>query len=100
MVAGKASTMRSTVWRRCSCATYRRPSDRFRRRKWRLDGLQIAQLADEDDVRVLPEGALDGLRETRHIGTDLALGDDALLCACNTRSVLDGDDVPVAVLVM
>ena len=42
----------------------------------RLHGLEVAHFADEDDVRVLAEGAAEGLREGGDVDADFALGDD------------------------
>ena len=52
-----------------------------------LDGLQVAHFADEDDVRVLAQGAAQALGKARHIDADFALVDDAaLVIDDNTRS--------------
>ena len=53
----------------------------------RLDGLEVAHLADQDDVGVLAQGTAQRLGERLAVVADLALGDDAelVLCAC-TRS--------------
>ena len=60
----------------------------------RGDGLQVAHLADQDDVRVLAQGGPQGVGETRGVGADLALVDDALLVLVEELDrVLDGDDV-------
>ena len=57
-------------------------------------GLQVAQLADQDDVRVLPQRVLERRRERRRVGADLALVDQApLVLVEELDRVLDGDDV-------
>ena len=53
------------------------------------DRLQVAHFADEDDVRVHPQGAAQRLGEVGHVDADLALIDRATSCACgSTRSGL------------
>ena len=42
------------------------------------DSLDIAHFAYQDHVRVLTEGAADGLGEARHVIADLTLGDERL----------------------
>ncbi len=60
----------------------------------RLDGLEVAHLAHEDDVRVLPEGRADGRRERARVDLQLALVDDRLLVAVEELDrVLDRHDV-------
>ena len=57
------------------------------RRDRRRDRGQVAHFADQDDVRVHPQGAADRLREVGHVDADLALVDESTCCACgNTRS--------------
>ena len=41
-----------------------------------LDGLEVAHLADENDIGVLPEHVLEGGLEPLGIGADLTLVDD------------------------
>jgi len=70
------------------------------RRERRRDRLEVAHLADQDDVRVLAERALERTVEAFGVGPDLALIDVALLVAVKELDrVLDGDDVLVAGLV-
>jgi hypothetical protein len=65
-----------------------------------LDGFEVAHFTDENDVGVLTQGAPDGLGKIGDVDADLALGDDAaLMVVVVFDRVLDGDDVPVAVLV-
>ena len=62
----------------------------------RLDRLQVAKLADEDDVGVLSQRAAEGLREARHVGADLPLVDRALLrLVIKLDRILDRDDVVI-----
>ena len=73
---------------------------RFGRRDRRRDRLQVTHFADQDHVRVLPQGAADGLRETRHVDADLALIDRRfLVVVVELDRILDRDDVVVDVLV-
>ena len=51
------------------------------------DGVEVAQLADEDDVGVLAQDVLQGRGEGFRVLADLALVDDAFLVAVH---VLDG----------
>jgi hypothetical protein len=61
----------------------------------RLDGLQVAHFADQDDVGILAERALQAGGEAHAVGTDLALRDHRLLVVVQILDrVLDGDDVP------
>ena len=60
----------------------------------RLERLDVAQLADQDHVRVLADGVLEGLVPVAHVQADLALVDVRL--AVGEREldrVLDGQDV-------
>ena len=67
---------------------------RFRRLERGLGRLGVAQLADEDDVRVLAERAAQRLPEVDRVEADLALVDDAALVGMeNLDRVLDRDDV-------
>src|SRR5205814_5680368 len=60
-------------------------------------GLQVAQLADQDDVRVLAQRVLEGGGERAGIRPDFALVDQAALVRVEELDrVLDGDDVRVA----
>ena len=61
-----------------------------------LDRLEVAHLADQDDVRILAQGAFQGDWKPIGIGADLALVDDALLVAVQELDrILDGDDMQV-----
>ena len=69
----------------------------LRRVQRRLDGLDVAHLADQDDVGVLAQGGAQGLREARRVLADLALADHALLVLVHELDrVLDRDDMVVA----
>ena len=58
------------------------------------DRLEVAHLADEDDVRVLAQRRLEGLAEAGRVGADLALVDDAALVLVDELDrVLDREDV-------
>src|SRR5215211_1980244 len=64
------------------------------------DGLQVAHLTDEYDVRVLPENVLEGLGEALGVLVDLALVDDALLVLVQELyGILDAHDVLASGLV-
>ena len=66
----------------------------------RVDRLQVAHFADEDDVGVHAQGPADALREVGHVDADLALVDRALLVLVVVLDrVFDRDDVPVVVVV-
>ena len=55
----------------------------------RLDRRQVSHLADQDAVRVHPQGTADRLGEVGDVDADLALVDRATCCACgSTRSGL------------
>ena len=72
----------------------------FGRRDGRLDRLQVAHFADQDDVGVHPQGAADGLGEVGHVDADLALVDRRLLVLVVVLDrVFDRDDVVVEVVV-
>ncbi len=65
-----------------------------------LGGLAVAQLADQDHVRVLTERAAERLVERLGVEPDLALVDDAALVAVQDLDrILDRDDVLPARLV-
>jgi hypothetical protein len=56
--------------------------------------LQVAQLADEDHVGVLAERGLQGGRERRRVGAELAVGHDrGLRDVDELHGILDRDDV-------
>ena len=66
----------------------------------RLHRLEVAHLADEDDVGVLSEDGPERVRERVRVGVELALVDDAALVGVEELDrVLDRDDVegPLAV---
>ena len=64
----------------------------------RFDGLQVAHFADQDDVRVGPQHAPQGLREAGHVRPHLALVDDRFLVVVVILDrVFHRDDVPVEV---
>ena len=66
----------------------------------RADGLLIAHLAEQDDVRRLAHRATQRLGVGSDIGGNLALGDDAALVTMHVLDgVFHGDDVPRARLV-
>src|SRR5207245_8376765 len=59
-----------------------------------LRSLSIAQLADQDDVRILTERAAQGLAEVVRVESDLALVDNArVVWMQDLDRVLDRDDV-------
>ena len=59
-----------------------------------LRGLGVAELADQDHVRVLAQRAPERLHEVGGVETDLALVDDARVVAVqNLDRVFDRDDV-------
>ena len=65
-----------------------------------LHRLDVADLSDEDDVRVLPQHALQRGVEIGGVGSDLTLVDDrALVRVQDLDRVLDRHDVPVVVVV-
>ncbi len=60
----------------------------------RLDGLEVAHLADQHDIGVLTQAGPQGVGEAMGVGVELALVDDALLVAVEILDrVLDRDDV-------
>jgi hypothetical protein len=52
----------------------------FRRGDGGLDRLEVAHFADENDVRVLTQGAAQGVGERRGVDVDFPLGNDRFLC--------------------
>ena len=59
-----------------------------------LGGLEVAHLADEDDVGILAQGGAQRPREAVGVEADLALVDDAApVLVHELDGVLDGDDV-------
>ena len=66
------------------------------RRQRGADRLQVTQLADHDDVRVLTQRVLERLRETQRVRADLTLADHAVLVPVHELDrVLDRDDMVV-----
>jgi hypothetical protein len=66
----------------------------------RLDGLEVAHLADEDDVGILTQRGTDAFREGRQVLAHFTLGDQALLVRVRVLDrILDRDDVALLVLV-
>ena len=64
------------------------------------DGLEVAQLADQDDVGILAQRRAQRILERVGVGAHLALVDQALLVAVHELDrILDRDDVLVARLV-
>ena len=58
------------------------------------DGLEVAHLADQDDVGVLAHGGAQRGAEALGVGAHLALREDAALVRVHELDrVLDGDDV-------
>ncbi|MNS52212.1 hypothetical protein D3C72_849220 [compost metagenome] len=65
-----------------------------------LHGLPVTDLTDEDDVRCLAQGVLQGRVEAAGVHPHLPLVDDALAVAMDElHRILDGDDVATAVAV-
>ena len=61
-----------------------------------LDRREVTHLADQDDIRVLPQDGAQALRVGLRIGADLALIDDALIRRVDVLDrVLQRDDVLV-----
>ncbi len=66
-----------------------------------LDGLEVAHLADEDDVGILPQRAAQRLGEGARVDRHLALVDDRLLVAVQELDrILDRHHVRAAVWLM
>ena len=66
----------------------------------RLDGFQVAQLADKDHVRVHSQRSSQGLGEAGDVGADFTLVDHRLLVGVVVfDGIFDGDDVLVEVLI-
>jgi hypothetical protein len=69
----------------------------FRRGDRRLHRLQIAHFADQDDVRILAQGAPHRLAKIRNIHADIALGNHAFLVRVVILDrILDRNNVAVA----
>ncbi len=92
---GKTSMMRLIVCAAelvCSVANVRWPGLGDAQR--RLDGLEVAQLADQDDVGVLAQRGAQRRAEAVGVGVDLALVDQAALVRVHELDrVLDRQDV-------
>ncbi|MNY23757.1 hypothetical protein D3C86_1574350 [compost metagenome] len=72
----------------------------FRGGQRQADGFQVAQFADQDDVRVFTQGRAQRLGEAEGVAVHLALVDQALLRLVDEFDrVLDGEDVVVLVAV-
>ncbi len=66
----------------------------------RLDGLEVAHLADQHHVGILPQGGAQGHGEAFGVGVQLALVDQAVLVLVQVFDrILDGEDVLVALAV-
>ncbi len=92
---GKTFTMRSTVWRG-AVGVQRAHDENAHLRGGDRDAhrLQVAQLAHQDDVRVLAQGRVQRRGEARAVHADLALADEAALALVHELDrVLDGEDV-------
>ena len=87
--------MRSTVWRRAVGVQRAHDQNAHLGRGHRdAHGLQVAQLADQDDVRILAQGRVQRGREARAVHADLALADEAVLALVHELDrVLDREDV-------
>ena len=73
---------------------------RLRDAESRLDRLEVAHLADQDDVRVLAQDRAQGVAVGHGVGVELALVDDGLARRqVVLDGVLDGDDVDRALRV-
>ncbi len=84
--------MDSTAEFVCRVEKVRWPVSATRRRG--LDRLEVAHLADEDDVRVLAEDRAQGVAVGLGVGEELALVDDGLpRRQVVFDGVLDGDDM-------
>ena len=60
----------------------------------KADRLQIAHLADQDDVRIFPQRRPQGVGETRRVAANLPLGDQTAARRVNELDgVFDGEDV-------
>src|SRR3979409_557942 len=100
---GNTFTMRSTVAaapvvsrRRVGVQPSRDEQSHFRGGDRDAHGLEVAQLADQDHVRVLAQGGVHCGCETRAVHPDLALADEAALSLVHELDrVFDGEDVPL-----
>ena len=92
--------MRSTVWaRRLGVQRGEDEVAGLGRGQRGRDRLEVAHLADEDDVGVLAERARRASAKSVGVGADLALVDDALLVAVQELDrVLDREDVVLRAL--
>ena len=65
----------------------------------RFHGFQVAQFADEHDIRVLAQGAAEGLGKTGNVNVDFPLSDERLFVSVIVfNGVFDGDDMGVVAL--
>ena len=72
----------------------------FGRGNRRLDGLEIAELANQDHIGVLTERRTEALGEGRKVGADLALCHQAVLVRMGVLDrIFDRNDMPLLVLV-
>ena len=79
----------------CSVANVRWPGLGDAQR--RLDRLEVAHFADEDDVRIFAQRGAQRRGEAERVGVDLALVDEAPLVLVDVLDrILDGDDVLAA----
>ena len=68
---------------------------RFRERDGVLHGFGIADFADQNDIRRLPQRVLERVMPGMRVDADLTVGDERLLRLVNEfHRVLDRDDVP------
>src|SRR6266851_5615779 len=66
----------------------------------RLNGFQIAHLADQYYIRILAQGSAEGLGKTFRVSVNFALIDDAVFVVMEKLNrVLDSQDVFVALFV-
>ena len=92
---GKTLTMRSTVWRR-AVGVQRAHDQNAHLGGGHRDahGLEVAQLAHQDDVRILAQGRVQRGGEARAVHADLALADEAALALVHELDrILDREDV-------
>ncbi len=95
--AGNTSMMRLMVWAaELVCSVREGQVARLGDAQRRLDRLQVAHFADEDDVGVLAQGGAQRVGEGVRVGVQLALVDHALLVPVQVLDrVLDRDHVLV-----
>ena len=79
-LVGNTSMMRLTVpWAPVVCSVPNTTCPVSAARDGRLDRGQVAQLAHQDHVGILPQGAAQRLGKTWHVDADLALVDGRFL---------------------